>query len=282
MGGASAVGGRRVRVAGYLVDEVELRHALASGDGTWSERVVRQIREDRRQGAVMSPALVVLCSALRPYVLARVRRAGLYSATTIDDAWADTLVRVYERIDQFDPARASLKWWVALQAVWAASDLARKWDGAVPVGERVQQERASAEADPAVRLLDDADAQAMRRAFGRLSARDQKLVFMRTLFGCRHAEIAAHPVAAGLNEATVRVYVNRATKRLRRLYEQESAGRTETTSVAIDDHWPVGKEADETLPELACLEADVAAVRTGRLLTLAIDPAVAEHLSATL
>jgi RNA polymerase sigma factor (sigma-70 family) len=248
----------------------EVLAGLEHGDVEMSDRVVRQVRADRAAGVGVSEVLTAVCTAFRPKIMSYLRAKWFTDdESAVEDVWAETLERVYNRIEAFDARRSKFRSWVYSQSIWAAQDWLRRekrWRGAGELSEPGDQ---VAELGS---TLEAAEAGAIRRAFAAMSRQEQELLFLRHVLGCRHVEIARHRLAGELPEEHVRVYTNRATKRLERRYQDELAAPTRLESgPSLDEQFPIEDvvrlaTANGELDGLACLEADLSAARIGRQL----------------
>jgi RNA polymerase sigma factor (sigma-70 family) len=164
--------------------------------------------------------------------------------TRAEEAWNDALYRIWTRIEEYDASRARFVTWVWNQARWAALDLVRHHRAEsreVPfAGEEVEGTATGdgdAIADLLLRALEaeservstpaplpGGEEAAIRRAFRRLSVTEQRLLWLHYVLGVPHVEIARRGLLEPpLPEEHLRVYVNRAAKRLHRFYEEELA-----------------------------------------------------------
>jgi RNA polymerase sigma factor (sigma-70 family) len=278
--GSVMVDGRRISVSALV-------EALGEGDVDVADAVVGQVRADRASGAGVSDVLTAVCTAYRPAIKRYLawRLGGDLEA--VEDVWSETLMRVYERIDEFDSSRAKFRTWVHRQAEWAGWDWLRTkaaWDR----GDSVAVFGDSQALDPEWAHERELRSAAMRRAFARLTRQEQELLFLRHVLGCRHVEIARHRLVDDLPEEHVRVYANRATRRLGRLFHEESGvadSREET--VPVDEQVSIAEVVEMAtrqgeLETLACLEADLEAARLGHALRASfersmLDPALADR-----
>jgi len=197
-----------------LVDEAEFVARLRSGDREASRRVVLQIEGDRKAGSGNSTGLEMFSKAFRPKVLA-FQAQFLGDDGAAEEAWNDVLVDVWEHVSTYEERRAKFSTWVFERAKYAArrrKRQLRKEQRQVGIGETPQ-----VIPEPLTR----SQRQAVRRAFRRLNETQQKLVLLNSVAGLSPAEIVTSGKIPGCPVEHIRVYLNRAYKRLRNLYEEE-------------------------------------------------------------
>jgi RNA polymerase sigma factor (sigma-70 family) len=222
--------------------EEGLVDALRRGEPEAERRVVSLLREELRNGGSNNRGLLLLQEAFRNRVVGWLTHTFFAGdLPTAEEAWNDTLYRVWTRVKQYDESRSRFGTWVWNQARYAALDLRRKRraDREVPYpGEEPSSKGGEGEetTDVLRKRLDEgamrefeepepltrAEERAIRRALGRLTNTEQWLLRLRYVYGFRNVDIARQELAGRpLPEEHVRVYVNRATKRLRAYYEEE-------------------------------------------------------------
>jgi RNA polymerase sigma factor (sigma-70 family) len=258
--------------------------ALVEGVRAGDERAVRSLVEevlrDRAERRPQSRALALVCAAFRPGIVAFLGRQFFRGDDqTVAEVWNETLERAYFRIERFDSKRSKFSTWLFYQARYASLDWIRERDRDARLPDLGLELQIEHLADPLSSLMIDVQEGALRRAFMRLNEQQQRLLFLRHVLGCRHAEIARHRLSEAVPEEHVRVYVNRATKKLRELYAEEStapsAGPPER-ELELDEVWPIERvvaeiEASGEYEQLACLQADLEAARIGRSLRQGFD-----------
>jgi RNA polymerase sigma factor (sigma-70 family) len=238
--------------------------------------VARQIVTDRNEGLAHSVVLEMVCDAFRGQIIAFLRRVYFpRDQRALEEVWNDTLERAYYRIEQFDMRRSKFGTWLFNQAKYAAWDRVRALERDRKAKRASEQTPPVPWRDPFIVIVDEEMREAMRRAYVRLSERDQRLLFLKHVLGCRHNEIARHRLVGDLPEAHVRVYTNRAAQRLASLYLDE-LDRGEPALArervrALDELWSIQRvigelEQSGEYEQLACLDADLEASRTGRVL----------------
>jgi DNA-directed RNA polymerase specialized sigma24 family protein len=95
----------------------EVLRGLERGDDEMSERVVRQVRADRAAGLGVSELLTAVCTAFRPKIMGYLRAKWFRDdESAVEDVWAETLERVYARIETFDAGRSKFRSWVYSQS----------------------------------------------------------------------------------------------------------------------------------------------------------------------
>jgi RNA polymerase sigma factor (sigma-70 family) len=258
--------------------------ALVEGVRAGDERAVRSLVEevlrDRAERRPQSRALALVCAAFRPGIVAFLGRQFFRGDDqTVAEVWNETLERAYFRIERFDSKRSKFSTWLFYQARYVSLDWIRERDRHARLPDLGLELQGEHLADPLSSLMIDVQEGALRRAFMRLNEQQQRLLFLRHVLGCRHAEIARHRLSEAVPEDHVRVYVNRATKKLRELYAEEStapsAGPPER-ELELDEVWPIERvvaeiEASGEYEQLACLQADLEAARIGRSLRQGFD-----------
>jgi RNA polymerase sigma factor (sigma-70 family) len=271
----------KVRVGGRYVEESTLIDGISRGDPALLDALVLQVRNDRTRGGRRSPALEIVCTAFRTQVRRFLRGRYRLDEESLKEVWNDTLLRVYDRLEAFDPQRSALRTWVFNEAIFATRERLTEMKRQTR-GDGLALEAGGRPNDPMATLMRDFDASAIRRAYLRLNHQQQKLLFLKHVLGCRHTEIARHRLAGELPEEHVRVYVNRASERLRDLYAQELASGAQPghePETELDELWAIESFAEQAkasgeYKDLACLAADAGAARLGRLLRWAFDPSL--------
>jgi RNA polymerase sigma factor (sigma-70 family) len=215
--------GRRIQVGGEFVQEASFLEALVTKEPDATRRLVAQIKTDHERRDKSAPGLVLFSKAFRGKLLGYLRHEWFPGDSgTVEEAWNDTLYRVWSRIDEFDASKSAFLTWATNQARYAALDLRRQRsrEAGEELVEEVEEEE-TPEKDWAERI---SERDALRRAFRRLSEAERRLLWLRHVEEYKNVEIAREGLAGReLPEEHVRVYVNRAAQRLRKLYEEELA-----------------------------------------------------------
>jgi RNA polymerase sigma factor (sigma-70 family) len=225
-GGGKHLAGPNIRVAGAEVDESVFLKQVQESEEQSTSLLVDQIREDAAAGGEVALGLVLLSRAFRSLVLAYLGHGVLKGQHELAlEAWNDTLYRVYTRIGSYDSRRSSFRTWVVNQARYAALSLLRREARERAVPQHPLPEVAATEPD-LPEPLTQREQQAFRRAWGRLTDTERKLLEWRFIHGLRHVEIARKQLSAGLPEEYVRIYVNRSARRLRDFFKEELRTRS--------------------------------------------------------
>jgi RNA polymerase sigma factor (sigma-70 family) len=240
---------RRLLVGRAYVEEFAFIEALQKGELQSTRRLVAQIKDDVAGGGEDSLGVLLLSKAFRGKVLGWLEHHWFPDDPGMaEEAWNDTLVRVWTRINSYDEGKSAFRTWVWNKARYAALDLrksasrTRETPYAGDEEAELRRRAESGESRPSDRLakelieeaergfdgsgesepLSGDEARALRRALGRLTKEEQRLLYLRYVLGYRNVEIAREGLAGReLPEEHVRVYVNRAAKRLCRFYEEE-------------------------------------------------------------
>ena len=205
---------RMIIVGGGRVDEERFLSALASKDQGATQRLVKQLEEDSKSGGSLGIGLVSKAFGARVEAFLVSRLSGDREAGA--EAWNDTLLRVYLKISEFDPTRASFRTWVYNQANYAAKDRRRAL---------AREARAVVQPELALYGLEDplsrAEVEALQRAYQSLNPTQRRLLWERYVVGREPAKIARLEEFREVPPAHIRVYINRAAARLKQLYEKE-------------------------------------------------------------
>jgi RNA polymerase sigma factor (sigma-70 family) len=208
-----------VRLGGEYVEIEKLREEFRQRGSGLTSLVVRLLQGTSRE---QEEALYAIQRALRGAVRSVLRKHWFRDDRSIDDVWVRVLVRVQKRADRFDPKLSAFATWVINQAKFAALDYRREQAG------EWRQERRSLELprqrphewDDEYEPLGDDEKTCLRRAKGKLSGTQRRLLEMRYEEGLSYDEIRER---TGITTSTdnLRVNTHRATKKLRELYEAE-------------------------------------------------------------
>ena len=127
-----------------------------------------------------------------------------------EEAFSDVILRVWDRVDQYDPQRGSWTAWLSTLSRNAAIDRARKirsTDASLP------DTMPSPHSDPELALLRKEKQEALKRAIGALSYEDQMLFYRKYYYRQSMAQIAAE---RGMTERAVEGRLYRIKQKLRR------------------------------------------------------------------
>lgn len=160
-------------------------------------------------------ALQVQTAPLIRYVIAPI----LPDPADRDDCLGDVTLRIWQSIDDFDPARGSWNGWVTAIARNAALDRARQ--NRRYATEAMDEHLPAREPTPEEALLAAERREALRRALDSLSTADKRLFYRKYYYLQPTAQIAAE---LGLTERAVEGRLYRIKKRLRTLMGGEAHG----------------------------------------------------------
>jgi RNA polymerase sigma factor (sigma-70 family) len=217
-----------------LRDDPRVIDALQKRDPEVVRSLVNQLARDALSGE--THGLFLLSKAFRGKVIGWLARSyfnGDYEHA--EEAWNDTLLRVWRRFGSYDARKSEFVTWLFNQARYAALDLLRtaKWGREVPAGragedednENVLDRELQAEASRSFEephFLTGPEERALKSALARLSSTEQRLLRLRYVLEFEPVEIARLGlIDREIPETYIRVYINRAARRLRKLYEQE-------------------------------------------------------------
>jgi RNA polymerase sigma factor (sigma-70 family) len=221
--------GDRVGLGGTTHQRSQLVDKLRRGDKQATDSVVIQLRDEAADNGD-APGLFVVQLAFREPVTRWLQKKGLANEATVADIWNDTLLRVHLNVDAFDATRSSFRTWVFNQARYAALDYGRRSrrisDEAESLSDemvrpRRMREPASYDEDPVVERLDEDQRKALVSAWRRLSDTERELLRLRIVDGYGNVEIARGQLEGRIPEDHVRVYFNRALRRLRQFFDDE-------------------------------------------------------------
>ncbi len=128
-----------------------------------------------------------------------------------EECLSDVLLRVWERIDAFDPQRGSWINWLSTLARNTAIDRARRLP---PVQDELTDTMPAPQSDPEQELLRKERQQALYRALNQLDTYEQSLFYRKYYYRQSTAQIAAE---CGTTERAVEGRLYRIKKKLRRL-----------------------------------------------------------------
>jgi len=209
---------KMIRVGSQLAGEDDFIARLQRSDEASERLLVAQIKTDRATRA--SDGLVLASKAYRGPVIGLLTKqfAGQLDAAT--EVWNDTLERIYDRIDTYEPSRSKFKTWVFNQARYAAMDYRRRQAGlprpVADLGDEIE-DASSLHAEP----LTDRESRALRSALRRLTPLQRSLVWNRYVRHMTPFEIAREGLSGEIPEDHVKVYVARALTKLRTNYLEE-------------------------------------------------------------
>jgi RNA polymerase sigma-70 factor (ECF subfamily) len=136
----------------------------------------------------------------------------------VEDVYQQVLLEAWQRGRSFDPARASLRTWLATIARSRAIDHLRRrvpepHDPTIPYGSARDQDRTAFE--PVAQLVDRVT---LEQLTGRLTPEEAEVVRLRWQLGMSQRQIAAH---TGVPLGTVKSRTASALRRLREMLEEE-------------------------------------------------------------
>lgn len=225
-----------VEVDGHSVEVTAFISAVQLGDQQATRWLIVQMRQDLVAKSETAPGLILFSQAFRGKILGWIQYKRFpHDPRAAEEVWNDTLLRVWSRIGSYDESRSALLTWAMNQAKWAAGDYLRhsrrnqetaagtpgdspgKDTSALTLSLLNEAKREAEEPEP----LTVFEKRALTRALGRLSETQQRLLHLRFTCELSHGEIARSTLAGDIREEHVRVYVNRAAKRLRCYYDEE-------------------------------------------------------------
>lgn len=130
-----------------------------------------------------------------------------------EECLSEAALRVWEKIDQFDPARGSWTAWLTALTRNTALDRARQNARRLPAGE-IPPDTPSPEPSPEEQLLRRERQAALRQALARLSAQEEQIFYRKYYYLQPTAQIAAE---LGLTERAVEGRLYRIRARLREM-----------------------------------------------------------------
>jgi RNA polymerase sigma factor (sigma-70 family) len=214
----AAVENARIVVAGRRVSEEAFLEALGNNDDEATRLIVRQLKGDVGEGGSHGLALVsraYYCS-VNQFLLRRLND----DQESASEAWNDTLMRIYTRIDKFDRHKSSFRTWVYNQAAYAALDRKRLLLRSRPAASTGEALDEPVSEHPRESTLSHRETRAVRRAFARLTETQRRLLWLTAIEGYRPSELATEGFV-DLPAEHVRVYVNRAAAKLNAFYREE-------------------------------------------------------------
>ena len=166
------------------------------------QEVLALLRARDERGA---EALLRHYAPLMRYIIAPI----VPSAQDREECLSDAALRVWERIETYDPARGTWTAWLTALTRNAALNRARKQGSS---GEELSSELPSAEPTPEERLLQQERRQALLSALGRLGQKERVLFYRKYYYRQSTAQIAAE---LGMTERAVEGRLYRIKKTLR-------------------------------------------------------------------
>lgn len=155
-------------------------------------------------------AVRTMCADYGQFALALLRQA-LADRTAVEDVYQQVLLEAWQRSPSYDPARASLRTWIATIARSRAIDHMRRRVPEPADPDTVSPQRCEAASDPVERM-------ALEDMLQRLPDAEAHLVRLRFQMGLSQRQIAAH---TGLPLGTVKSRTASALRRLRQMLEDE-------------------------------------------------------------
>jgi RNA polymerase sigma factor (sigma-70 family) len=225
-----------VEVDGHSAEVTAFISAVQRGDKQATRWLIAQMRQDLVAKSETAPGLILFSQAFRGKILGWIQYKRFpHDPRAAEEVWNDTLVRVWSRIRSYDKSKSALLTWAMNQAKWAASDYSAdsRRNRETPAGTPGDSPGRDASA-LTLSLLNEAkreaeepepltvfEKRALSRARRRLTETQRRLLHLRFICDLSHGEIARSRLAGDIPEAHVRVYVNRAAKRLRCFYDEE-------------------------------------------------------------
>ena len=166
------------------------------------QEVLALLRARDERGA---EALLRHYAPLMRYIIAPI----VPDAQDREECLSDAALRVWERIETYDPTRGTWTAWLTALTRNAALNRARKQ---VSSGEELSSELPSAEPTPEERLLQQERRQALLSALGRLGQKERVLFYRKYYYRQSTAQIAAE---LGMTERAVEGRLYRIKKALR-------------------------------------------------------------------
>ena len=165
--------------------------------------IVRRLRE-REPDAIEQ--LLCHCGPLMRYIIAPI----LPDAGEAEECLSEAAMRVWERIDRYEPEKAGFTTWLTVLTRNLAVDRARRKK---PV-EAIPEDMPSDAPTPEERVLRLEEADALRRALAALPRRDAELMYRKYYYMQTTAQIASE---TGMTERAVEGRLYRIRGRLRRM-----------------------------------------------------------------
>jgi RNA polymerase sigma-70 factor (ECF subfamily) len=162
-------------------------------------------------------AVRTMCADYGQSALALLRHA-LADRTAVEDVYQQVLLEAWQRSPTYDPARASLRTWIATIARSRAIDHLRRrvpepHDPSIALGGR--RELGGDTCEPVAQLVDRVT---LEQLMGRLTPEEAEVVRLRWQVGLSQRQIAAH---TGVPLGTVKSRTASALRRLREMLEEE-------------------------------------------------------------
>lgn len=126
-----------------------------------------------------------------------------------DEVFSDIILRVWDRIDQFDPSHGNLANWLSIISRNAAIDRLRK---NVPAAGEIPEEIPAPDSDPEQQLIRKERQQALSRAIRTLTSEEQTLFYRKYYYRQPTSQIASE---YGTTERAIEGKLYRLRKKLR-------------------------------------------------------------------
>ena len=197
---------------------------MRAGDPDASRLIVSQIRTERDADSRDSLGLTILTLAFERIVQSWLTKVFFDGREDLaDEAWNDALLTAWRRINQFDTHRSSFRTWFFNLAKWSAMSILRTEERAAMRVQRVAEVETADDVYDSLEEYYSYDEKlnaALERAMARLTDAQRRYVQLRVVHGLSHSEISQH-LGGSVPTDHVRVYVNRAIRRLRAIFEEE-------------------------------------------------------------
>jgi len=128
-----------------------------------------------------------------------------------DEVFSDIILRVWDRIDQFDSDHGSWANWLSVVSRNAAIDRLRKY---VPAASEITDEMAAPDSDPEQKLIRKERQQALSKAIRGLTYEEQAIFYRKYYYRQPTAQIASE---CGTTERAIEGKLYRIKKKLRKV-----------------------------------------------------------------
>ena len=215
------------RLMGQYLSVTEFVSRVARQDESLVQLVVSQLLADQASGRSYSEGLVAVDLGWGRAIKRFLGQEFFGTRVELAQiAWNATLLRVFERIGQFDRARSRFSTWLFNQARYSALDEVRRLKREARLVQRAQSDPAGVRSD----VLEAADVttsqrSALRRALRRLSETDRELIWLYLVEELSYDEICDR-LSRPVKREHLRVAVSRAIARFQRVGQEELERRT--------------------------------------------------------
>ena len=170
-----------------------------------AREIIELIKRRDEKGAAL---LLRHYAPLMRYIIAPI----LQNEQDREECVSEAAMRVWDRIEQFDPSRGSWNAWLTALTRNAALDKARK-NKSIVSSEEISGEAPSAEPTPEELIVKKEREAALREALSRLSVQERALFYRKYYYLQSTAQIASE---LGMTERAVEGRLYRLKKRLRK------------------------------------------------------------------